>query len=512
MQTLFLKGCGNCEARWSKTAFVFALHFWLFGLAAPAWALPLDLNGIAEALLRNNTEIRSAALDCQTATAQLLSADGDFDPIFQITPETKTDYKLSKFIYDDPFWIESADSISVAAKKKFPIGLTSEASWQAIGIQSTSTQSLLPKRTQSGVKFSLRQPLLRGGWQAANLFETRKTEAQVLEYRARFEELVQAKYDEVSSLYWDLVSDDHEVSARKAAVKKAEGALEAIRRRCNSGTATRLDTLKAESALALAEAGLEAAFGQRKNDEDRLLKEIIAPTEPLPGELMVQTEPLPLTDPELQTFEDVPNTPPPAVASLQAQTAAARAALEKAKNAMLPRLDVDLSFSSVGMGKSLRGATTDVATFENPSWNAAVSLSLPLYHLEPRGNRQASQAQIDRLESEATRERVRQSHEARLLEQELKLKQNRLSLLRQNSELAHEKVLVSEKFLRAGRISSLDFFDNLSAAADSESAFAREYSAFRQVELKARSLRSTFLRTPEVQQTLNKLCPVELRH
>ncbi len=247
--------------------------------------------------------------------------------------------------------------LPIGSGLSYSLGLQSDISWSTLGA------AWLDPRHANRLQLQLKQPLLRGVGR-----HTLRSELQAsrLDQRASLAEtraVVAEQLLQVSRAYWQLATRQEEVAVAERAQRLTEGQLELGQRRLRAGTLSQLELLEIEARLASRRQLRSVAELARTAAEKELLLLIDS------GELASLGRALWATDrPAGPDGEGAPTTARPALDALvstalreRPELAAvgerARAAglrLETARNAALPRLDLE---GTIGLA-SLAGEST----------------------------------------------------------------------------------------------------------------------------------------------------------
>lgn len=441
-------------------------------LAQELGSLPGEALALDEALrlsLDGAIGLKTAEADLRASRGALRREKGSYDPVLfadwlRSDEDTPT---ASPFAGADVLETET-QSVAAGARLRLPIGTELAAVVQTTRLETNSSFAVLnPEHATSG-RLELRQPLLRGFGPAANAgvaAAARELDAA----RARASDAARAVAADVESAYWNLHAAERELAVRRLLVEAGRNLVEQASRRVEVGLSgpselatarffladQELAALEADERLEAASDALASLVGRRPADSARFRTATPPPSAfDAPDEETLLARSLERND-ELRAAE----------ADLAAAEARARAAWWD----RLPRLDV---LGSVG-GNGLSGTGQSVAfldttftvdssggfseSFEQvtardyPTWSVGVSLEIPIFLREGRGERERLVAEVER--SRARVEEVRRDVQdrARARSRELTHGSRRLQLSRVGVDAALEQARIGRIEYQNGR-------------------------------------------------------------
>ncbi len=260
---------------------------------------------------------------------------------------------------------------------------------------------------QSGLAFSISQPLLRGAGIETNTASIRvaKLNSQIADARTKLESI--RLLANVDRSYWNVYAAARELDVRQQQYQLALAQLERARRRVSAGDAAQIEVIRAESGLGSTIENIIVS-DNRLRLRQRDLKRLINDPElnmDSPTYVITTTDPRPLGlkfDPEKLAQQAVENRME--MLELELQLAIDATNVDLARNAALPLFTVDYQYNVQGtsddFSKSWNLGNDDGYTF---SANAKI----------PLGNEAAKnkiqQAVLNRLQRMATRDLRRQT-------------------------------------------------------------------------------------------------------
>lgn len=356
--------------------------------------------------LRYNLDVSIAKLNADAARNKITVAEAEFDPTIGGSIAT----------FPDSGGNTSANGV---IQKKFVTGTEIRAEAGTIAYDNTDrTEGEISDSVDLALR--LRQPLLKGanmsvnqsGIRAARIIAKNAdavSEAQILEMLRAGE-----------SLYWTASFASQLLQSQKEGLARADRVLELVNSRKEAGASTRIDVLEAESAVASAR---DAVGRVQKHylDTVTLLWQVAGfdVSEPEKGLVFAS-----LT--EAKVFRGKPAPEPsyrkaiersPTAVMLANQVQLKGIQVDRARNNLLPRLDLELnvgtgdlfSFEQVSTSASGTSSTT------TGNWNVLLRFSVPWTFRAERAELQAARAELERSKlarTQALRELKRQIYES----------------------------------------------------------------------------------------------------
>ena len=440
--------------------------------------LRLGVDDAVRMALDKNVDLAAARLDPQISDTRVAAAAGVYKPTF--TSAIASNNQLAP---PSSFLIPTAtrtdvNSASAGWAQRLPwFGTSYNVSWTAAHTDSNSFLNSYNPLVQSGLGFSVSQPLLRDFKIDAprqNL-KTSQINRDIADTRLR-ETIVQTTAA-VKSAYWGLVTARGNVDARRSALELAQELVRVNKAKVDVGTAPPLDLVSAQAEVAADQEQLIIAETAVKQVEDRLRLLIMDATQ---------------RDAWLAQIDAV-DQPPVATPALDVEAAvttalASRSDLQRShrdienadvsvaytSNQKLPDVRVNASYQANGLGGSqvLRtggfpgsiigsGPGTDFGTVlgqlfgaDYPTWAVGVSVTYPIGASADQAN--AARAHLERQQADA---RLK-SAEARVILQirnaayQVEMNAKRIDTTRSARELAEQRLDAERKRLDVGMSTS----------------------------------------------------------
>ena len=426
-------------------------------------ARDLTLREAVELTLKENLGLRLDRLSLETGRFTLEGARGIFDPVLGVDLRTSTQESPSTWQLQGAEVFESENAgVNFSLGQVLPTGGRYSLNWNNGRTESNSSFYYLNPSYSAGFSLSLSHPLLQG-------FGTDITNRPILAARysynqslSDFRRSLEIKVLEVETAYWNLYFAQEDLLVKQKDLELAQEFLKITQRKIEVGTEAPINVYSAQVGVAVREEAIISAEASLKNARDVMAK-LLHLGQAQWDDPLVAVE-APDTDTVLPTEEEALATAYAKRAELVRldwQKELQRLSLLAAKNAMLPGLDLSLTYGYSGVGgdyvvrdsqgniiEVLPGGWNDawgqVSGTDYPNWSAALVFSFPL------GNRSAS---ADKRSAEVGMELLSlqevQIKEVILLEVRAALRA--VETARKSLAAAQESRLLAEKNLEAER-------------------------------------------------------------
>ncbi len=283
--------------------------------------------------------------------------------------------------------------------------------------------------------------------------------------------------------YWNLYADRIQLTVNREQYKLAENQVRVARVKVAAGSAAKIEIVRAEAGLSGA---LDGVIGAETavRDSERFLKQIMnRPDLPLnaPVDINTVTNPDPKgldLDQEALARAALENRME--MVDLEFQLAIRDLGIARAKNNLLPRLDLEYSYRAGGRAGDVGGAFDDF--FREPGQEHRIGLSAAI----PLGNRAAEaeyrRARLAKVQTELSRQQREQEIRREVYEAVYGLQQawRRILAAEQGVTRAYRDYRAEQSEFQLGRRTSTDV---LLAAAQLASAQSRRINAFISYEI-----------------------------
>ena len=367
------------------------------------------------------------------------------------------------------------DTFGAGLTAPLATGGTVNLSGQSI-LANQDLSGLLPatEDNQSGLQFSIAQPLLRGAGIEANTASIRvaKLNSQIADARTKLEAIrVLANVDRA---YWNLYSATRELEVRLQQYELAVVQLELARRLVKAGQTAEVEIIRAESGVG---SRLEAIIladnvvRLRQRDLKRIMND---PELPLDGTTYVATKTLPSPvslkfDPEKMSTKAIENRME--MLELELQLSIDANNIDLARNQALPLFTVDYTYQYFGYGSTYSQSWSSIGDADQYSLTA--NARIPLGN-EAAKNRVQS-AILTRLQRLATRDQRRLSIRQEVLNamDNLENAWRRILAARLDTALAGRTYEAEKRQFDVGLRTSIDVLNAAARLGDAQSREVR---------------------------------------
>lgn len=372
---------------WARTRFqAAALVFPIFAAYAQQQAsgpepVSITLSEAVEMALVNNLDIALQREAVVSSSAQVLAAQGQFDPEWTAAHSYGEDTRTLSS--EESVAAGGLDSVRSEAQNsrismggQLPFSTRYGANLQTRA--SADTFNDFEDEYVSRADLSLTQPLLQGRGSRAtktNLRVSRRNmEMSQLDFRAQVESILL----NVELAYWDLLGAQKTVKTRGKSVEAAQLLVDQVEARLEVDTAAEADRVQAVSGLAQRQVALLDAE-RTLEVQDRLLKDLLVPDL---GKAIAPLIPVESTDldthlPPLQDLLDLALADRPDVQKAEIQIANAEDQLFYVRNQQKPQLDLEGTIGVNGLGGSFSSSLKEGVDAENNAWNLGLVFRTP---------------------------------------------------------------------------------------------------------------------------------------
>ena len=450
--------------------------------AQPATSTPatlrLTVDDAVKLALDHNVDLAADRLDPQISDTRVAAAAGAFKPTINSSVNSN-----NQLLPPSSFLIPTAQRTDVVTTnaglaQRLPwFGTTYSVSWSSTHTDSNSILNSYNPLLQSGLGFTVSQPLIRDLKidAARQQLATSRTNRDIADTRLR--ESVVHTTAAVKAAYWNLVSARANIDARRSALELAQELVRVNKAKVDAGTAPPLDLVSAQAEVAADQEQLIIAETAVKQVEDRLRLLIFDATQ---------------RDAWLTKLEPI-DSPPVATPAIDVEAAVTRALSERADlqrarkdienadtsvkylaNQKLPDVRLNASYQASGLGGTqiLRtggfpgtivgpGAVTDFGSVlgqlfgaDYPTWSVGFSVSYPIGQSSDEAN--YSRSRLERVQADA---RFKSSEAKAILQirdaaYQVEMNAKRIETTRAARELAEQRLDSERKRLDVGMSTS----------------------------------------------------------
>lgn len=386
--------------------------------------LELSLDAAIVLALRNNLGLKIEQLVTEVSFYDLRGSWGAFDWLLTASAGVQDREFESTNVFSGTS--ENTQFGFLDLQRPLETGGAFSARFDTENQKTDSTFAAEGTSTTDVLVLAYKQPLLRGAWREYATAVQQEFDYAWKRQSEHEREIRHGLIREVSNAYWDLVLARAQLDVARSSLDLAKAQLDQDQKRLDAGIGIQLDVLSAETEVANNEEKVLAADLRVRQAADRL-KELLFPgteaslwdTMLVPSTPLVETASAAGVPAWLDAFAVAVEKRP----ELRQQRFAIDAAVLRHKtrdNEREGALDLDLSAGSTGFDGDSYDAFQSSATYEFPTWRAALTYSIPLSNTTARNAFKAAWAQLraarltyDQLETTIAaevREAVRQVH------------------------------------------------------------------------------------------------------
>ncbi|MGH9406268.1 MAG: TolC family protein [Terriglobia bacterium] len=360
--------------------------------------LRLTLDDAVRLALLNNTNVRVDRLQVDDAQYALEGAYSPFDPLSvsqfssvrTVSPSTNTLAGASTLS-------DLTQQATTTYSQKFQTGTGFQLGFTGTKGSTNSSFYYLNPFLQSGLNFSVTQPLLRGRGRFANRAPIIIAQRNLAQSRQSFEAQVSNVLQRVIADYWSVVGARESLKVAESSLAQAQASYNHDARSLQLGALSPLDIYQSESQVAQVKVSVIQAQYELKQVEEQLRQDIGAdldpaidaldldlPENPSPGAQLLAV------DPQAALKEALGRRPE--LAALREQLRADEINVRYQHNQMLPDLALSGIYSSSGVGGNellpgtpplvipggIGNSLSQVFRFRYPTYGFTLDLSLPV--------------------------------------------------------------------------------------------------------------------------------------
>jgi outer membrane protein TolC len=436
--------------------------------------LALGLNETITKALMANLDIAVERYNPDIRAAELMSAQGEFDPIIRVDysyAETEVPQTTREGLATNAGTTETVvKDLSLTFEGKLSPGTEYQAFFDRQQSQFTQrnvydpvsmtfTDERNPAEYDLDLNFSFTQPILKDFGFDANLAEIRIARGEKSMSIEDFRTRVMDTISEVQSVYWDLLAAIENLRVTEQSLALAQNLLEENRIRLKVGTMAPLEVLQAETGVAQREEEMIVARALVKDVEDNLKRLLNLPKDTDDWRIRIMPTDRPqvvekevyLRDQVELAFRKRPDYKR-ALMQIENDTINERFA----RNQVLPSVDVDGQYQFLAVDEEFHQAFDDIERGTSPSWLLGVTAEYPIGNRAAKG--EYARAQLERMQSEKESENLRLSIivEVNKAVRDLQTSLKRIEVTTKTVELAEESLEAEKKKLEVGVSTSYD--------------------------------------------------------
>ena len=463
--------------------------------------LVLDIKAFLALLLKNSTDIRLTQLDVYTAADAITSAKAPFDPQLLLS------FSATRAVQTETSQISGAANLndlsqnsSLSYSQVLGEGPTLSTNFNVVRNSSNSAFSFFNPVISSGLSISITEPLLqnRANLQLRAPLMIARTQLKIISDQSQAQ--IANTIANAAGQYWEAIRARDGIRVAALSLDLAQKSYERDKKALDLGAISKLDILQSQSQVAQRRLDLIQAQYGYKQALDGLRRLIGADLKPntINIDIVLQDDPAAL--PEGFQALTLDQATAKALHDRPELTAAnRRIAIDElnarvARNALLPRLDLNVSAGGNGLGGNQlpvvlplgAGSTSFVAgglgdslgqlfSFGSPFYGFGLTLGIPI-------RSSAARASL----ADSLVNRVRDRYNQRQMEQQIildvKNASNQLELARasvdaakESQEFARQNVDAEQEKYQLGTITAFELLTAQSQLAAAESSVVNNY-------------------------------------
>ena len=425
--------------------------------------LRMRLSDCVAAALEHNADIRVAAIEPFKSDADVLGAQGEFDPLLQasgVYNRSSRSADQQVLVFGGINSIESYNTaLSAGVGGKLHTGTQYSLTFNLN--KNENTFGGLIEEFDAFLNATISQPLLRGFGMKVNTVR--------IEMARNLRDMTQAQWElsilntvgDVVRSYWDLVGAMENLKVLQSALDNAERLLDVNEKRRDLGYAADIEVVQAKAGVAMRQSDVIAGRAQILNANNLLLERLGRQTNP--EYARVQIFPIDRPNPEDASLFDPATYEESESASVakalerrpemrMSDIEIANAELERlsARNAMMPQLDLSGSYGRGGRDHFLRETFQGARRGEDNAYSIGIIGSVPLGNRTARGAYERAKHELHQsgLRREQTRQQL--ALNVRLSAQSVVTNQFLIESNLQTERLQQANVAAEEKRLNLG--------------------------------------------------------------
>ncbi len=353
--------------------------------------------------LENNLDLHVTLIDPTIARLRVTEEEAKFESVFFANASYRSlDQPTASTLSGSQ--VETIDG-DLGVRIPLRTGGTATLELPANRTKTDNQFSTLNPSVDTDARFSISQPLLRGGWREANTHSIRiaALDAQITQARTNLEVIRQLAEAERS--YWRFYAAREALGVTQTQYELAKQQLDRAERRVKAGSAPDIEVTRAESGLAQRLEAIIQAENTLKQTQRALKRtinigggDVASPTAIEPG-----TKPAPF-----EVVLDAASLSESALhdrmemLELELQLAQDVSTVDFQKNQALPSFLVDYSYNFNGLGQNFSESTKQLRGGDFADWSLGARFETPIGNMAARSRIQ--QAVVTRLQRLATRE------------------------------------------------------------------------------------------------------------
>jgi outer membrane protein TolC len=448
--------------------------------------IDLGIKDAIEQALENNLDIEVERYNPDIQDANVMSAQGEFDPNLRLEylhEEDESPQTTSEGLASNAGTTETErKNFTLAVDGKLTPGTEYSVSFDSRRSQFTQRDTFIgpgpldfddvthPAEYNLDLTFTLTQPLLKDFGREVGTSEIRITRGRkdmsVEDFRTRVIDVIAG----AQSAYWDLAAAIRNLQVTERSLATAEDLLKENRIRLEVGAMAPLEVLQAETGVAQREEEVILARRFVKDAEDNLKRILNLPKDIEEWSLGINPIDVPeFVDEEIDLLSELQTAfekrPDYIRSRMQIENDLINERFNK--NQLLPTADVTVEVMYLAVDEDFGDAFDNIVDRDARSWRAGLTLEYPMGNRAAKGGHE--RARLERLQSEKESENLRLSIivEVNKAVRDIRTSLKRFEVSGKAVELAEESLKAERKKLEVGVSTShlvLEFEEDLADA------------------------------------------------
>ena len=441
------------QTAWTKLVPILAAFCLSAAAAIPELASPLTLERAIRLALDNDPAIKVQAYNPEIARANVLVAEGFFDPVINAGRSTGREFAYEGEVLSLPSTLFKTDNYNLTLDGVLPTGLAYSVGGQAFNERGPLNNFVSAYQSFAGI--NLTQPLLRGFGFGVNLVNVRVARANrsitKWQYRQTLIDTITSVVLTYSNL--ELAHDNLQIAERSRELGAT--LVKESQQRLKAGSGAQSEVTAARAQVAAREEPILLEASAVRNTENQL-RELIGERSFPPDHPAVTL--VPMVAPEITVHPEadyqiaLSHRPDYQAARLgivinRAQNAAAR-------NGLLPQVNLVVGYGYNGLANTFAASRHMLATGDFPSSSVGLNLSIPLTNAQGRGRARAARLTLEQSEADLRRREADIAVDVANAADQIKTASDRVVADQKAYELATRALENEVKKFRAGSIGS----------------------------------------------------------
>ncbi|RMF84202.1 MAG: TolC family protein [Nitrospinota bacterium] len=437
--------------------------------------LSLSLEDAITLALENNVDIRVERFNPAIQEARITSEQGVFDPLLQLDftarrERTSSASQLSGAAVSDQRTLDLNTSLTqqIVTGGSYTLSFTNNRT------NTNSSFVTIDPSYRSTLALTLQHPLLRNFGTTVNttniLIARRSRDISFLQLKQRVIDIIA----QVQQAYWELVFQLQNLEVQRQSLKLAEDFLAENRARVEAGVLAPIEIVQAQARVASQRVNVIEAEGAVKDAEDRLKRLLTASLADEHWQMTIQPTDRPVFQKrelslEANIEEALQNRPD--LRQVQIDLTNKALLVRFAKNQLLPSLDLRGSIGLNGLEATYGRALEVLGDTDTYSWEAGVTLAIPLGNRVARGKLTQRQLEFAQSKDNLSRLELDIVTQVREAIRRVRVNGERVEATRVAKQLAQERLEAEQEKFRVGLSTSfnvLSFQDALARAERDE--------------------------------------------